>query len=71
VQKLVIVGERQLQGETSVSGGKNSSLAIVPAALLADGPCTIENVPDIQDIHVLKDILRSLGASVSYSQVNA
>ncbi|MGI6636578.1 MAG: UDP-N-acetylglucosamine 1-carboxyvinyltransferase [Christensenellales bacterium] len=67
MQKLVIVGERQLQGETSVSGGKNSSLAIVPAALLADGPCTIENVPDIQDIHVLKDILRSLGASVSYS----
>ncbi len=66
VQKLVIVGEKQLKGETSVSGGKNSSLAIIPAALLADGPCTIENVPDIQDIHVLVSILKTLGAEVTY-----
>lgn len=66
VQSLVIAGERQLKGETSVSGGKNSSLAIIPAVLLADGPCTIENVPDIQDIHVFETILRSLGAQVTY-----
>ncbi|NLW21401.1 MAG: UDP-N-acetylglucosamine 1-carboxyvinyltransferase [Clostridiales bacterium] len=64
--KLVIEGGRELRGETFVSGGKNTSLAVVPATLLAEGPCLIENLPDIEDIRVLMQILRHLGAGVTW-----
>ncbi len=64
--KLLIRGEVPLHGETTVSGGKNTSLAVVPAVLLCDEPCTIENLPDIEDIHVLHRILTHLGAKADY-----
>lgn len=64
--KLSIRGEIPLMGETSVAGGKNTSVAVVPAALLCDEPCTIENLPDIEDVHVLCSILKHLGAKVDY-----
>ncbi|NLZ90242.1 MAG: UDP-N-acetylglucosamine 1-carboxyvinyltransferase [Clostridiales bacterium] len=66
--KLVIRGELPLSGETYVSGGKNTSLAVVPAVLLSDAPCTIENLPDIEDIHVLYRILRGMGAVIDYNR---
>ena len=53
-------------GEITVSGGKNTAVAVIPATLLCDEPCTIENLPDIEDVHVLIQILRSLGAEVEY-----
>lgn len=53
-------------GEVRVSGGKNTAVAVIPATLLADEPCTIENLPDIDDVHALVDILRDLGAIVDY-----
>jgi UDP-N-acetylglucosamine 1-carboxyvinyltransferase len=64
--KLVIDGGRELKGETYVSGGKNTSLAVVPAVLLAEGPCVIENLPAIEDIRVLYRILKRLGAKVEW-----
>ena len=64
--KLLITGGVPLVGETYVSGGKNTSVAVVPAALLSDEPCTIEHLPDIEDVRVLVDIMRSLGATVDY-----
>ncbi|HSK68856.1 MAG TPA: UDP-N-acetylglucosamine 1-carboxyvinyltransferase [Candidatus Limnocylindria bacterium] len=64
--KLVINGGRELRGETQVSGGKNTSLAVVPATLLAESPCQIENLPDIADMRVLVGILRRLGAKVDW-----
>ena len=64
--KLLITGGIPLMGETYVSGGKNTSVAVIPAALLSDEPCTIENLPDIEDVRVLVDILRALGATVDY-----
>ena len=45
--KLVISGGRELKGETYVSGGKNTSLAVIPAVLLAEYPCQVDNLPDI------------------------
>ena len=51
-EKLRIHGGVRLEGEVTVSGGKNAAVAIIPAALLADSPSTIENVPDINDVHV-------------------
>ncbi|NLE19871.1 MAG: UDP-N-acetylglucosamine 1-carboxyvinyltransferase [Clostridiales bacterium] len=64
--KLVISGNRELMGETHVSGGKNTSLAVVPAALLAESPCQLDNLPDIADMRVLVRILRHLGAKIDW-----
>lgn len=66
--KLLINGGIPLIGETYVSGGKNTAVAVIPAALLSDEPCTIENLPDIEDVHVLVDILRQLGAVVEFDR---
>ena len=64
--KLLITGGQPLKGDVEVSGGKNTSVAVIPAALICDEPCVIENMPDIEDVHVLRDILQLLGAKVSY-----
>ncbi len=53
-------------GEITVSGGKNTSVAVIPATLLTDEPSTIENLPDIEDVHALIEILQLLGAKTEY-----
>lgn len=65
-ERMLITGGNPLEGEVRVSGGKNTAVAVIPATLLCDEPCTIENLPDIEDVHALVDILRSLGARVTY-----
>lgn len=65
-ERMVIRGGNPLAGEVRVSGGKNTSVAVIPATLLTDEPCTIENLPDIADVRALVDILQSLGAKVEY-----
>ncbi len=70
MERIVIEGNIPLKGEIKVSGAKNAAVAILPAALLIDGDCTIENVPDIKDIHILKSIMKDLGAKVTYDQNN-
>ena len=57
MEKMLITGGCRLEGVVSVCGGKNTAVAIIPAALLSDEPCTIENLPDIDDVHVLVKIL--------------
>lgn len=56
----------RLEGEVSVGGGKNAAVAIIPAALLADSPSVIDNLPDIEDVHVLIKMLEWLGARVEF-----
>ena len=65
-ERMLITGGYPLEGEVTVSGGKNTAAAVIPAALLCDEPCTIENLPDIEDVHALVDILKELGAKVDY-----
>ena len=65
-ERMLITGGNPLMGEVRVSGGKNTAVAVIPATLLCNEPCTIENLPDISDVHALVDILRSLGARVDY-----
>ena len=65
-ERMLITGGHRLEGEVRVSGGKNTAVAVIPATLLCDEPCTIENLPDIADVHALVDILRALGAKVDY-----
>ncbi len=64
MEKYVIHGGNKLQGEVTVSGAKNAAVAILPAAILSDEPCTIENVPNISDINCTLKILRQLGVLV-------
>ena len=62
--KYVIRGGKPLFGEVEISGAKNAVVAILPAALLVDGVCRIENIPQISDVHLLLTILDELGAVV-------
>ena len=59
-----IIGGTPLNGSVTISGAKNAAVAILPAALLVDGVCRIENVPDISDVRILLSILEGLGVSV-------
>ena len=59
-----IHGGTPLHGSVTISGAKNAVVAILPAALLVNGPCRIENVPDISDVRILLDILQGMGASI-------
>ena len=62
---LEINGGKTLEGTIRISGAKNSAVALIPAAILADGESTICNVPEITDIDSLAEILDFLGAKVS------
>ena len=64
--RFLIEGGARLEGEVSVSGGKNAAVAILPAALLADSPSVIENVPDIDDVRVIVEMMEYLGAKVEF-----
>ena len=65
VERYVIHGGRPLHGEVTISGAKNAAVAIVPAALMVDGPCIIENVPDIVDVRLQFEILKQMGVKVT------
>lgn len=62
-----IIGGNRLEGEVTIGGAKNAAVAIIPAAILADAPCRLENLPKIEDVYTLKDILFSMGADVDFS----
>ncbi len=68
VERFVIRGGNKLHGEIKISGAKNAVLGIMPAAILADGPCRIENIPDISDVRMMIKILRHIGAEVDTSE---
>ncbi|MBQ9973822.1 MAG: UDP-N-acetylglucosamine 1-carboxyvinyltransferase [Oscillospiraceae bacterium] len=59
-----VTGGNRLHGEIEISGAKNAAVAIIPAALLVDGVCRIENIPQISDVTLILQILQELGAQV-------
>ena len=62
--KYIVQGGQRLEGAVSISGAKNAAVAILPATLLVDGVCRIENVPDISDVRLLLEILNNMGAKI-------
>ncbi|MGP4069345.1 UDP-N-acetylglucosamine 1-carboxyvinyltransferase [Halobacillus sp. B29] len=64
MHKLLVEGGSRLRGQVRVSGAKNSAVALLPAAILADSPVTIEGLPDISDVGILSDLLEEIGGSV-------
>lgn len=66
LDKFVIHGGHRLTGEIEVSGAKNAAVALIPAVLLSDEPCVLENVPDISDVSISLQIMSEMGATVEY-----
>ena len=66
MEKLVINGGKSLRGSVEINGAKNAAVAILPATIMAStGKCVIDNIPDIEDVHCLERILKSLGCTVN------
>lgn len=70
MEKFVINGGVRLHGEVDISGAKNAAVAIIPATILAEDVCRIENIPDIRDVQVMVKILVDMGATVRYVNPN-
>ncbi|MFX3634675.1 MAG: UDP-N-acetylglucosamine 1-carboxyvinyltransferase [Candidatus Pristimantibacillus sp.] len=66
MEKLMIRGGRPLRGTVQISGAKNSAVALVPAAILAESEVVLDNLPHLSDVAVYKEILEDLGASVTW-----
>jgi len=67
MKKLIINGGKKLSGKVTVSGAKNSTVALIPAAILADSPVTLEGVPDIKDVYSLIDILDEMKVKTEFN----
>lgn len=70
MEKLIIKGGTRLHGEVTISGAKNAVVAILPATLLINGICTIENIPNISDVQIQCKILEKLGAKIDWITSN-
>ena len=64
MEKFVVTGGKPLFGEVNISGAKNAAVAIIPAVILCDEPCQIENIPNISDVVLISRILQQMGANV-------
>ena len=70
LEKFIIKGGRRLHGEVEISGAKNAAVAIIPAVILSDEPCILENVPNISDVSISLRILYEMGADVDFLTKN-
>ncbi len=70
MEKLVIKGPTPLKGEIRINGAKNAAVAILPATLLIDGICTIDNLPHISDVLLSCEILEKFGAKIKWNTKN-
>lgn len=70
MEKYVINGGKKLRGEVVVSGAKNAAVAILPATILANSPCIIENIPNISDVSITIKILSEMGAQIKVINKN-
>ena len=66
MEKMVVLGGAPLYGEVSISGAKNSAVAILVAAIMVNGKCRIDNVPHVSDIDVLIEIINNLGGKAGF-----
>lgn len=66
MQKILVEGGHLLNGRVRIGGAKNSAVALLPAAILADSAVTIEGLPQISDVHILGDLLEEIGGEVAW-----
>ena len=67
MKKLIIQGGNRIAGEVTIGGAKNSTVALIPAAILADTPVQFDTVPDILDVHNLMIILESMNVKSNFT----
>ncbi|MGE5859926.1 MAG: UDP-N-acetylglucosamine 1-carboxyvinyltransferase, partial [Ignavibacteria bacterium] len=67
MDKFVINGGRSLKGEINISGAKNASLALMPAAMLAGGTSVLDNTPELNDVYTMVKLLNYLGVKTEFS----
>lgn len=67
MEKLIIRGGKELFGTIKISGAKNAVLPIIAASLLASSPSTLEEIPDLEDVHTIAEVLEQLGVGVKYT----
>lgn len=65
MKQIVINGGKKLHGTVRISGAKNAAVAIIPAVILSDGVCRIENIPNIMDVNLIANILHEMGAKIN------
>lgn len=70
MEKYIIHGGKRLTGEVNISGAKNAAVAILPATILCEEPCIIENIPNISDVSSIIDILSEMGAKITVLNKN-
>ncbi|MEG2813243.1 MAG: UDP-N-acetylglucosamine 1-carboxyvinyltransferase [Oscillospiraceae bacterium] len=70
MEKYIINGGKRLNGEVLISGAKNAAVAILPATILSEGPCIIENLPNISDVSITIKILSEMGAVIKVINKN-
>ena len=68
MDKIVINGGKKLSGKVKISGAKNSTVALIPAAILADTPVTLEGIPDIEDVYSLIEILNEMKVKTDFNE---
>ena len=66
MEKMIVKGQQKLSGEVTIGGAKNSTVALIPAAILADTPVKLDSVPDILDVHNLMLILKAMNVDSTY-----
>ena len=70
LDKFIINSGKRLSGTVNISGAKNAAVAILPATIFAEGPCTLYNVPEINDVSIDLKILNEMGAEVKIINKN-
>jgi len=66
MDKFIIQGGKKLSGSVKVSGSKNSSLALMPASILASGKSFLKNTPELNDVYTMSKLLKHLGAEINF-----
>lgn len=66
MDKIIITGQHRLNGEVAISGAKNAAVAVIPAAIMADDICVIDNLPCIEDVCCLYNTLNNIGARCEF-----
>lgn len=70
MDKLIVQGRRRLVGEVTISGAKNAAVAVIPAAIMADSPSVLENLPAIEDVRSLCHTIEKLGGHCSFQDAH-
>lgn len=70
MEHIVITGRKKLSGEVFISGAKNASVAIIPAAICAEGVCVVDNLPHIEDVSSFIDAISKIGVKCEFLEEN-